>query len=53
MLWGHFVQEPFFDRLTGRTQDLSQFADLPGNVPFLIVMLVLNWTLAAFGEEMS
>ncbi len=49
--WGTFVQEPLFDWLTGSTQDLSQFENLPGNAAFLIVMLLLNWTLAAFGEE--
>ena len=50
--WGNRIQEPFFDALTGRSQDLSQFDAMRGNLPFLIVMLLLNWTLAAFGEEM-
>lgn len=50
-LWGQLVQEPFFDWLTGQSQDLSQFAGLRGNVGFLVVMLILNWLLAAFGEE--
>lgn len=50
-LWGTWVQEPFFDRLTGQTQDLSQFSQMKDNLGFLVVMLILNWLLAAFGEE--
>ncbi len=49
--WGWLVQEPFFDTLTGSTQDLSQFDELEGNLGFLLIMLMLNWLLAAAGEE--
>lgn len=43
---------PVLNRLTGSTQDLSQFADLKGNLPSLLLYLALTWSLAAFGEEM-
>ena len=44
---------PVLEQITGRTQDLSQFDDLQGNVPLLLVLLGLSWTLAAFGEELA
>lgn len=42
---------PVLERLTGQRQDLSQFADLQGNLPLLLTLLALSWTLAAVGEE--
>jgi hypothetical protein len=42
---------PVLNHVTGQKQDLSEFRDLEGNVALLIVLLVLSWTLAAFGEE--
>ena len=42
---------PVLNRLTGTTQDLSAFADLQGNLPGLLILLALTWSLAAFGEE--
>jgi hypothetical protein len=42
---------PIRNHLTGTTQDLSQFADLQGNLGRLAGFLLLTWTLAAFGEE--
>ena len=50
-LFGTYVLEPLIVRLTGQPVDLSQFASLRGNVFFLLVMLALVWTFAAFGEE--
>jgi membrane protease YdiL (CAAX protease family) len=47
-LLSEFVIEP----LTGRP-DLSDFRSLVGNLPASLGMLVLVWTLAAFGEEMA
>lgn len=44
---------PLLERITGRTQDMSQFDDLHGNLPLLLVLLALSWTLAAFGEELG
>lgn len=42
---------PILNRLTGQRQDLSAFADLQGNLPKLLLLLALTWTLAAVGEE--
>jgi uncharacterized protein len=47
-----FVVEPTLARLFGRTPDLSDFRPLVGNATLLVVVLVANWTLAAFGEEL-
>jgi membrane protease YdiL (CAAX protease family) len=46
-----YVLEPLIVRLTGQPVDLSQFASLRGNVFLLLLLLVLVWALAAFGEE--
>lgn len=43
---------PVLNHATGERQDLSDFASLEGSVGQLIVLLVLSWTLAAFGEEL-
>ncbi len=43
---------PLLQRLTGEPINLSQFAGLRGNLPALIVSLILTWTEAAFIEEM-
>ena len=51
--FGTFVLEPLIVRLTGQPVDLSQFASLRGNVPLLLLLLVLVWTFAAFGEEFA
>jgi len=44
---------PILEHLTGRRQDVSQFADLEGNLGLLLALLALSWTLAAFGEEFA
>ena len=44
---------PLAERLTGRRQDVSQFARLEGDVPQLLTLLALSWTLAAVGEEVA
>jgi len=49
--FGSYVLEPLIVRLTRHPVDLSQFANLRGNVFFLLVLLALVWTFAAFGEE--
>ncbi len=46
-----YVAEPALARLTGRLPDVSLFAPLAGNVPFLLLSLAVAWTLAACGEE--
>lgn len=43
---------PALNHLTGRTQDLSEMADVQGSVGLLLVFLLLTWTIAAFGEEL-
>ena len=42
---------PILNHLTGDRQDVSQFADLQGNLGMLAGFLLLTWTLAAVGEE--
>lgn len=46
------VIAPVLQRLTGEAINLSQFAQLRGNLGALIVFLVITWTEAAFIEEM-
>jgi membrane protease YdiL (CAAX protease family) len=46
-----YTIEPILAQLTGNLPDLSQFADLKGNVQFLLMWLSISWTVAAFGEE--
>jgi membrane protease YdiL (CAAX protease family) len=51
----HFVviiTRPIVTRFTGQQVDRSQFDALRGNVPALIIGLLVVWTLAAFGEEL-
>ena len=47
-----FVTQPLLVRLTGKQPDLSDFAALTGNIKLTLILLVLAWTLAAFGEEL-
>ncbi|GAA3835585.1 CPBP family intramembrane glutamic endopeptidase [Nocardioides panacisoli] len=42
---------PVTNHLSGRTQDISGFADLQGNVAMLGIYLAAAWLLAAFCEE--
>jgi CAAX protease family protein len=42
---------PVLEHLTGQHQALGPFEELQGNVGLLVLLLVLSWTLAAFGEE--
>ena len=44
---------PVTEHLTGSTQDTSEFADLEGNLPLLLVFVALSWTLAALVEELA
>ena len=39
------------NHVSGEHQDVSGFAGLQGNLGFLLLMLVLAWTLAALVEE--
>ena len=47
-----YVLEPLVVRLMRQPVDLSQFAAVRGNLVVLGILLLLVWTLAAFGEEM-
>jgi uncharacterized protein len=47
-----FVSQPFLVLVTKTGPDLSFFRRLAGNPKLLVVMLLLVWTLAAFGEEL-
>jgi membrane protease YdiL (CAAX protease family) len=44
---------PAVEHLTGQRRDISQFAPLEGNLGLLLYMLLISWTLAAFGEEFA
>ena len=48
-----FVTEPAIAQLTGSHPDLDEFRPLVGDLGLLALLLALNWTLAAFGEELS
>jgi len=52
-LFSTFVTVPFLSRLSGTPPDLSDFRSMVGNLQLLLVWLALNWTLAAFGEELG
>jgi membrane protease YdiL (CAAX protease family) len=47
-----FFSMPLVTGLTGQPVDRSQFDVLRGNMPGLILGLIVAWTLAAFGEEL-
>jgi len=44
---------PVTEHLTGSTQDTSEFADLEGDLPRLLMFVALSWTLAALVEELA
>lgn len=46
------VSEPLIARLFGHHPDISDFRFLVGNLKALLLLQLLNWSLAAFGEEM-
>ena len=48
-----FVTEPLMAHITGNPTDISDFEPIKGNLSLFAVYLVLIWTLAAFGEEIS
>jgi CAAX protease family protein len=47
-----FGKQPLLTRLLGKPPDLSNFPAVRGNLRFALVMIVLIWILAAFGEEL-
>ena len=48
-----YVTEPIIASITGAATDLSRFRPFVGNTRLLLVGLVVVWTLAAFGEELT
>jgi hypothetical protein len=46
-----FVSQPLLAHWLGRMPDLSDFADLVGNLKLTLFFLLLVWTLGALGEE--
>lgn len=56
VLWSVFqlgFTMPVANHLSGQQQDLSGFDGLQGNLGMLLGLLLLSWTLAAFGEEIA
>jgi len=47
-----FVSQPLLARWLGKMPDLSDFADLVGNLKLTLFFLLLVWTLGALGEEL-
>jgi len=47
-----FVSQPLLARWLGKMPDLSDFADLVGNLKLTVLFLVLIWTLGVLGEEL-
>ena len=45
--------KPIMNHLSGRTQDMSQFSGLQGNLSSLLTWVALGWTVAALGEELA
>src|SRR5437773_10332832 len=47
-----FISQPLLARWIGKMPDLSDFADLVGNLKLLLVYLALAWVLGALGDEL-
>jgi len=47
------ITTPWIASITGTPPDFSDFQELQGNLQLLFIFLALNWTLAAFGEELA
>ena len=48
-----FVVDPLALRFTGETADLSEFREVVGNIPLVLIYLAVIWSFAAFGEEFA
>jgi membrane protease YdiL (CAAX protease family) len=44
---------PLSEHVFGETRDLARFSDVAGSPSALIKLMALNWTVAAFGEELA
>ena len=47
------VTQPLLTRWLGKMADLSDFADMAGNVKMFLFWVVLVWVLGALGEEID
>jgi membrane protease YdiL (CAAX protease family) len=47
------ITTPWIASVTGTLPDISDVRDLVGNWRLLIILLVVSWILAAFGEELA
>ena len=47
-----FVTQPLLVAITGKYPDLSDFAEVVGNVKLLLILIVLSWVVAGLGEEL-
>lgn len=52
-LFSIFVVDPLAIVFTGQTADLSEFRPVVGNLPLVLLYLVVIWAFAAFGEEFA
>ena len=44
---------PVWEQVFGSGRDLTRFSDVAGSPGALVKLLALNWTVAAFGEELA
>jgi hypothetical protein len=47
------VVNPLIEELFGSSRNLERFSDVKGSISSLVTLLIMNWTLAAFGEEFT
>jgi hypothetical protein len=45
------IATPILTNAFGEAPQVARFADLPGNLPLLLMLLPLTWLIGAFGEE--
>ena len=46
-----FGVEPLIEGLVGSSRNLERFSEVEGSLSSLIGLLIMSWTIAAFGEE--
>ena len=51
-LFDLFGKQPLLTRLLGKPPDLTGFPAVRGNLKYALLIIVLIWVLAAFGEEL-
>lgn len=51
-LFDLFGKQPLLTHLLGKPPDLSGFPDVRGNLKYALLIVVVIWILAAFGEEL-